>query len=257
MKNGIYMLVLALLLPAVALASGKPSSVTATLSVAKDRDAVVAELFTSQSCATCPAAQSFLGDLAKRTDVIALEMHVDYWDAHQALSKGSWKDPFSSPVWTQRQSDYDKLIMGNGDIYTPQIIIDGRMQEAGGRRASINIMIEQAKTLRRTHYTVSPQVSEDGAAAVTVDGPGIPKPARVVLALLQKDAETNVTSGENKGNKMVDHNVVKEMIVIGTWDGGKQSYKVTVPPLSANESCAVLLQDPETLHILSGGVCGL
>ena len=257
MKLVLSALFLATALSASALAATAPTSVTANVAVAKDRDAIVAELFTSQACSSCPPAQAFLGDLARRSDVIALELHVDYWDANKTILGGSWKDPFSSPVWTQRQSDYDRLIMGSDDVYTPQLVIDGKMQEAGARRSAINTMIEQAKTLRRAHYTVSPQISAAGEAAVTVDGPGIPKPARVLLALVQKQAETEVTGGENKGDKIVDYNVVREMLVIGTWDGGKQSYKVSVPPLKDNESCAVLLQDPETLHVLAGGFCGL
>lgn len=237
--------------------ASEPVKATAAISVGKDRDAVVAELFTSQSCSSCPAAQAFLGDLARRTDVIALELHVDYWDQYKTLFAGSWKDPFSSPTWTQRQADYNRLIMGNDNVYTPQMIIDGQLQDTGSRRGSINSMIEQAKNLRPGHYSVTPKISPKGDAAVTVDGPGLSKPVRVILALLQKDAQTDVTAGENKGNKQVSHNVVREMLVIGTWDGGKQAYKVSVPPLKDDESCAVILQDPETMHILSGGVCGL
>jgi hypothetical protein len=253
-----YLLALMFLLCAVtARAADAPVTATARVSVAKDRDAIVAELFTSQACSSCPPAQAFLGDLAKRTDVIALELHVDYWDDHKTIFKGSWKDPFSSSIWSQRQADYNKLIMGNEDVYTPQMIIDGQLQDTGSRRNSINAMIEQAKTLRTGHYSVSPKISDKGDASVTVNGPGLSKPVRVVLALLQTDAKTDVTAGENKGDKQVSHNVVREMLVIGTWDGGKQSYKVSVPPLKDNESCAVILQDPETLHILSGGVCGL
>jgi hypothetical protein len=238
-------------------AADEPVTATAKISVAKDRDAIVAELFTSQACSSCPPAQAFLGDLAKRTDVIALEMHVDYWDQYKTLFAGSWKDPFSSPVWGQRQADYSKLIMGGDSVYTPQMVIDGKLQEAGNRRGAVNALIEQAKALRQGHYTVSPVISPEGKAKVTVNGPGIPKTARVILALLQKEAATDVKAGENKGDKQISHNIVKQMLVIGTWDGGKQDYTLNVPPLKDDESCAVLLQDPETLHILSGGVCGL
>lgn len=246
-----------LFLAANARADEAPVKATANISVSKDRDAVVAELFTSQSCSSCPPAQAFLGDLAKRTDVIALEEHVDYWDDYKPLFSGAWKDPYSSSTWSQRQTQYNRLIMGNDNVFTPQMIIDGRMQEVGSRRSALNSMIEQAKTLRRGHFTVSPEISAEGKARVTIDGPGQSKPVRVMLALVEKETHTDVTAGENKGSKLPGHNVVREMLVIGTWDGGKQDYKVSVPPLKENESCAVFLQDPETMHILAGGVCGL
>lgn len=240
--------------PAVAI---EPVKATAKLSVEKDHNAIVAELFTSQSCSSCPPAQAFLGDLAHRADVIALEMHVDYWDHFKPILNTNWKDPLSSPVWTQRQADYVRLLMGNENVYTPQMIIDGKLQDTGSRRASVNALIDQAKSLRTGRFRVTPRISPEGHAAVTVEGPGQFKVVRVVMALMQREVTTEIKAGENKGDKQVSHNVVKEMLVIGTWDGGKQSYKVNVPAPKENETCAVLLQDPETMHILAGGVCGL
>jgi hypothetical protein len=238
-------------------AADKPVSATASVSVQKDDNAIVAELFTSQSCSSCPPAQAFLGDLAKRTDVIALEMHVDYWDHYKPILNTNWKDPLSSPVWTQRQAEYDKLLMGGDNVYTPQMIVDGKLQEAGNRRGAVNTLIEQAKSLRTGKFKVSPRISPEGKAVVTIEGPGQSKAVRVVLALLQKEVATEIRAGENKGDSQLSHNVVKEMLVIGTWDGGKQSYQVNVPAPKGNDSCAVLLQDPETMHVLAGGVCGL
>ncbi|TAL37165.1 MAG: DUF1223 domain-containing protein [Alphaproteobacteria bacterium] len=238
-------------------AADTPVKATATLSVEKDHNAIVVELFTSQSCSSCPPAQAYLGDLAKRTDVIALEMHVDYWDHYKPILNTNWKDPLSSPVWTQRQGDYARLLMNGDNVYTPQMIIDGKLQDAGNRRGSVNSLIEQAKSLRTGRFKVSPRISPKGETVVTIEGPGQSKPVRVVMALLQKEVETDIRAGENKGDKQVSHNVVKEMLVIGTWDGGKQSYKVNVPAPKDNDTCAVILQDPETMHILAGGVCGL
>ncbi len=48
------------------------------------------ELFTSQGCSSCPPADAYLGDLAQRDDVVALSLHVNYWDYI------GWKDPFAS-----------------------------------------------------------------------------------------------------------------------------------------------------------------
>src|SRR4051812_13680168 len=40
----------------------------------------VVELFTSQSCSLCPPADAAMRELARRPDVIALTLSVDYWD---------------------------------------------------------------------------------------------------------------------------------------------------------------------------------
>ena len=79
---------------------------------------IVVELFTSQSCYSCPPAEAYLGELAKRDDIIALEHHVDYWDQLVYGSAGRWKDTFSSPEATERQQRYNRRIYtGSGDWY--------------------------------------------------------------------------------------------------------------------------------------------
>ena len=64
---------------------------------------VVVELFTSQGCSSCPPADKMLHALAERDDVIALALHVDYWDYI------GWKDLFAQAKFTQRQRKYAAL----------------------------------------------------------------------------------------------------------------------------------------------------
>ena len=99
----------------------------ATAAAAEEVPTVV-ELFTSQGCYSCPPAEAFLGELAKRSDVVALEFHVDYWDDLVYGSAGQWKDPFSDPAYTRRQQVYARGIPG-GRVYTPQIVVDGRLED--------------------------------------------------------------------------------------------------------------------------------
>ena len=82
------------------------------------RPAVV-ELFTSQGCSSCPPADTLLGELASRNDVLALAFHVDYWD------ELGWRDRFELPQAAQRQSQYARRL-GRSSVYTPQLVIDGR-----------------------------------------------------------------------------------------------------------------------------------
>ena len=91
---------------------------------------VVVELFTSQGCSDCPAADRILTELAKRTDVIALSLPITYWDML------GWKDTFATEANTQRQKSYARAMIHSG-IYTPQMIIDGRFDVVGNQRDQV------------------------------------------------------------------------------------------------------------------------
>ncbi len=86
---------------------------------AQSRPALV-ELFTSEGCSSCPPAEAYLGELARRPDVLALTFHVDYWDDL------GWRDRFGLPESVQRQRGYASALHLSS-IYTPQVVIDGRM----------------------------------------------------------------------------------------------------------------------------------
>src|SRR5688572_24355235 len=76
----------------------------------------VLELFTSQGCSSCPPADRLLGRYTNDENVIALSFHVDYWN------RLGWKDPFSSPTYSQRQKNYAGVFKLNG-VYTPQLFV--------------------------------------------------------------------------------------------------------------------------------------
>ena len=99
---------------------------------------VVVELFTSQGCSSCPPADAFLGELAKRRDVVALGFHITYWDG------ASWRDPFARQEATDRQKAYDRHLTG-GQIYTPQIVIEGTEDAIGSDRATVLAALDKAK----------------------------------------------------------------------------------------------------------------
>src|SRR5690349_4286593 len=86
----------------------------ATPSLAAEPKAVV-ELFTSQGCSSCPAADRVLGELAAEGRVIALSVPVDYWDYL------GWKDTLAQHAHSARQRGYAG---GRGDrqVYTPQVV---------------------------------------------------------------------------------------------------------------------------------------
>ncbi len=97
---------------------------------------VVVELFTSQGCSSCPPADAILGDLAGRDDVIALALHVDYWDYI------GWKDTFADPSYTKRQRAYAR-VAGARNIYTPQMVVGGMDHLVGVRPMELSDLIER------------------------------------------------------------------------------------------------------------------
>lgn len=88
------------------------------------RAMVVVELYTSQGCSSCPPADALLHDLAEREDVIALALHVDYWDYI------GWKDEFAHPQHAQRQRAYAQKAKRRS-IYTPEFIVQGQTDVVG------------------------------------------------------------------------------------------------------------------------------
>src|SRR5260221_4865600 len=90
----------------------------AATQVAEDPRPVVVELFTSQGCSSCPPADALLGELAKKSEVLALGFHISYWDSL------GWKDPLSNKGSTERQKAYARRFT-DGRVYTPQMVVDG------------------------------------------------------------------------------------------------------------------------------------
>src|SRR5216684_3342255 len=101
---------------------------------------VVVELFTSQGCSSCPPADALLGELAKRPGIIALGFHITYWDGAQ------WRDPFSRRESTERQIAYDRRLTG-GQVYTPQMVIEGTEDVVGSDRRAVLAALDSAKPL--------------------------------------------------------------------------------------------------------------
>src|SRR5580704_7781887 len=91
------------------------------------RSPVVAELFTSEGCSSCPPADELLDRLERsmpNVRVIALEEHVDYWN------NLGWTDRFSSPLFRARQNEY-ALYFKSDSIFTPQMVVNGHVQLVG------------------------------------------------------------------------------------------------------------------------------
>jgi hypothetical protein len=169
---------------------------------------VVVELFTAQGCSSCPPADRILGELARRPGVLALSHHIDYWD------RLGWKDPYSSPDATKRQRDYAR-VLGLRTIYTPQMVIDGRLDVIGNDPAAI----ERALARPRAPATIALSMSRTGDA-LAIRGTLAGEAVRLRRIDVQAQAPTTrVLAGENKGRALAHVNVVRRIGAPIDWSG--------------------------------------
>ena len=213
----------------------------------------VVELFTSQGCFSCPPAERFLGDLAGRDGILALEFHVDYWDTLVYGSAGQWKDPFSSPAFTARQQNYNVTIRKRSGVYTPQIVVDGKFEVVGSREGAVESTIEDARARSGKRVKVAAIASGGGLNVSLKDGPE--RPGGVWLVSFIRQASTRVPRGENHGKVLINHNIVTEMRRIGDWKGKDTTFDVASVRNDKETGCAVLVQAGRAGPILGAAPC--
>ena len=202
--------------------------------LADTKSMVVAELFTSQGCSSCPPADALLKNLAKKQHVLALAFHVDYWDYI------GWKDTFAKPSFTKRQKSYAKQL-GRKHIYTPQMIINGRYDVIGSRAMEVADILSDE--IRRQKTIVITKIVNDKTIALSIAAAqnNISLPHSDVLAIrFRPYSEVSVNKGENKGKTLVYANVVTSVSKLGTWRG-ERSWKTTYS-LSGSERVAIIVQ---------------
>jgi len=181
---------------------------------------VVVELFTSEGCESCPPADVLLQRLESMqpvagAQIIPLGLHVDYWD------RLGWKDRFSSVQFTNRQRMYGARLNAD-DIYTPQMVVDGRSAFVGSDAEAARTTISRAAT--RAHGVISLQIHTGGfekdiadrtTATVMVQSlPPHADPVDVVVAVTESRVETKVTGGENHGRTLTHTAVVHDLTTL-------------------------------------------
>ncbi len=192
----------------------------------------VLELFTSEGCSSCPPAEAFLGELAKRPDVLALAFHVDYWDGL------GWRDRFALAASTERQRLYAKNL-GSFSVYTPQLIVDGSHDFVGSDRVSVGRTLAQA----RSAGVVVNLAVHLGTISVTLERhAGIPL-SDVLLVAYQKAAVSRIGHGENAGRELEEFNIVRALTPLGQWAGASQQFEALVGTIPGDATdVAILIQ---------------
>lgn len=206
-----------------------------------DQQPVLVELFTSQGCSSCPPADEYLGEIAGRDDVIALSMHVDYWDYL------GWRDVFASPAHTQRQRAY-AAHMEERMVYTPQIIVNGTEALVGSHRASVDDAITRHGS-KPAHAEIALSLHGERLVADIAPTPDVAAAAGRVLMVWYSEAESvAIRAGENNGRKITYHNVVSGWSSLGDWRGGRIA--MTAPKPIDADGVAVFVQQGDGGPIL-------
>ena len=214
---------------------------------------IVLELFTSQSCYSCPPAEAYLGELAEKDNIIALEFHVDYWNDLVHGGDGRWRDVHSSPAYTARQRAYAARLP-EGQVYTPQMVIDGQSFAVGSRRGNVTKRMRQAR--QGNHRRLSVEVSQSKPASYNISVAGDHNgPAAVWLVRFTKAVTTRIRAGENRGKSLTNHNIVTEVKRIGEWRGKALTLGVNDYVLKTGEGCAILVQDQAAGPIFGAASC--
>lgn len=193
---------------------------------------IVIELYTSQGCSSCPPADALLEEMARNPQILALALHVDYWDYL------GWHDSLASPAFTQRQKDYARAA-SERTIYTPQAIVNGvgRMVGSDAQALMSAVMDEMSRPA-----VAEVTLSRSGGGIVigaTALGP-LGGPVDVLLVRFLPQATVSILHGELAGRSLNYVNTVTSLIRLGSWSGeAPLSIKAEI---GGDDATAVLLQ---------------
>lgn len=190
----------------------------------------VIELFTSQSCSSCPPADKLLGELTEKDGVIGIAWHVDYWNYLD------WKDTFSSSVATERQYAYAKAF-GTNQVYTPQFVVNGKSPAKGAALSSAASGKDDAR------LPVEVAAIAKGNRLVVTTGAGAGE-ANLIAVQYDRQETVAVSSGENAGRTIDYKYAVTGAQTVGMWSGKAMQIDLPVKEFVAGsgKGCAILLQ---------------
>ena len=210
---------------------------------------VVVELFTSQGCSDCPAADRLVTELARRNDVIALSLPITYWDML------GWKDTYATDANTQRQKSYARAMNRSG-IYTPQMIIDGKLDVVGNQRDRV---LAALMSSRAGEDADVPIFIGTASGRVEIAIPASKSKSRTLATIwvmrTLAQGSVNVEQGENRNHVLTYTNVVRDLKRAGEWNG--EAMKIDLPlnlAKTKHDGVVVILQATDYGPVLGAAV---
>jgi hypothetical protein len=227
-----------------ALALGAAAMVARPAFAAAKRPVIV-ELFTSQGCSSCPAADAYLKTLKEEPGVVALSYHVDYWDYL------GWRDTLGGAEFSERQYDYAQA-RGDRNVYTPQMVVNGGMHFVGSQRAHVSSAIAAAGSEIATDWVDMEMSDNKTDVTITIPTGNPAKESTLWLLAFAHSILVEIKKGENAGSTIEYHNVVRKMVPAGMWHG--EAAKIVLPKGSViPQGCkgwVALLQDGKVGRVI-------
>jgi hypothetical protein len=199
---------------------------------------VIAELFTSEGCSSCPPADQLLQTLdqsqpVRGAQILVLGEHVDYWD------RLGWRDPFSSAQFTTRQQLYARTL--KSEVYTPQLVLDGHEQVLGNDPAAVRNAIARAAEAPKHPVHIVAAKREHADALLTLAIDALPKGrGEVWVAIADESAHSAVTRGENAGRSLSHVAVVRSLTKVGSVSKSEPMDKTVRLPLNGVPSRVIV-----------------
>jgi hypothetical protein len=193
---------------------------------------VVAELFTSLGCSSCPPADALAGRLSTNSAVLVLSYHVTYWDGPL------FADPLASKASTDRQYAYQRTL-GERTVFTPQLVVNGAQSLVGSQDVEVEHAVAAATATAAFPVQTDLSRQPDGSFSLSLSGPGIK--ADVWELRYVRHSTTRVRGGENGGHTLETYNDVTRIRRVGSFKPGTLS----LPPLkSPEDGLAIVVQSP-------------
>lgn len=212
--------------------------------LAQGTSGVVVELYTSQGCSSCPPADAYLAELAHDPGVIALALHVDYWDYI------GWEDQFGSAKFTDRQKRYARAV-GSSTIYTPQMIVAGTDRVEGSNPEKVEGDIRRHQMAQAT-VTLQLVRTGDVLTVHAVAKTNLPGPVVVDVVRYRPEATVSIDYGENAGQTITYTNIVTSWAKVADWPGA-EDLQLSLP-VTGGEPVVVIVQQPGPGMILAASV---
>ena len=206
------------------------------------------ELFTSEGCSSCPAADDLLSKIQKESKdkpVYVLAYHVDYWN------RLGWKDVFSKAEFSKRQVAYGQWL-NNPQIYTPQVVLNGKAEYIGSDEPALRDAISGALAGTASAGVVLQVLQDKDKLAINYQVAGGSATDQLLIALVQKSAISKVAAGENSGRTLAHAQIVRELQTVNLNQAKGTSYfKVPQGYNAQNWEVVGFIQNSTTGEVLS------
>lgn len=212
-----------------------------SLPVAAGETRAVIELFTSQGCSSCPAADKVLADLARDPSLITMSLAVDYWDYL------GWKDTLALHGHSNRQRAYANT-RGDREVYTPQVVVNGVVHVLGSDKAAIEqAVVETRRAAAPLKLPVTMSIADKKVTVNVPAADGAADHAEVWLCPVTAKAQVAIERGENRGHTLTYTNVVRRWVKLGDWTGEAETFSLPLGDLAAADFS---LQDIDRVDVV-------